>query len=173
MLQPLCMPALIYLLYSLTHVIIDMYKENYNKAMIEFWLSAIFTLLLNVLCQQGLGIVSWLIVSIPFILMTTIASLLLFSFKLNPATGQPLQPTQTQTQTTQTIQTQPQTIQTQPQTTQTQPQTTQPQTTQTQPTQTQPTQTPTQTQPIQTHPSGYAYPIDAKYKFSNYPHSAP
>lgn len=158
MLQPLCMPALIYLLYSLTHVIIDTYKEQYSKAMIEFWISAIFTLLLNVLCQQGLGIVSWLIVSIPFILMTTIAGLLLFSFKLNPATGQPLQPTQT-TQSTQS--TQP----TQPtQTTQT-----------TQPTQ--PTQTTQTTQPTpqtkQTHPSGYAYPIVARYNPSKYPHSAP
>ena len=90
MLQPLCMPALIYLIYSLSHVIIDMYKEQYSKAMIEFWLSAIFTLLLNILCQQGLGIVSWFIVSIPFLLMTTIATLLLFAFKLNPATGEPL-----------------------------------------------------------------------------------
>jgi hypothetical protein len=146
MLQPLCMPALIYLMYSLTHVIIDTYKEQYNKAMIEFWISAIFTLLLNVLCQQGLGIVSWLIVSIPFILMTTIAGLLLFSFKLNPATGQPLQTTQPQT---------------------TQPQTTQPQTTQ--PTQT--AQPAPQTK--QTHPSGYAYPIVARYNPSKYPHSAP
>ena len=92
MLQSLCMPALIYLIYSLTHVIIDMYKEQYSKAMIEFWLSAIFTLLLNILCQQGLGIVSWLIVSIPFVLMTTIASILLFAFEVNPATGKPLQP---------------------------------------------------------------------------------
>ena len=150
MLQPLCMPALIYLLYSLTHVIIDTYKEQYSKAMIEFWISAIFTLLLNVLCQQGLGIVSWLIVSIPFILMTTIAGLLLFSFKLNPATGQPLQSTQT---------------------TQTQPTQTQP--TQTQPTQTQPTQTQTTPQTKQTHPSGYAYPIVARYNPSKYPHSAP
>jgi hypothetical protein len=144
------MPALIYLLYSLTHVIIDTYKEQYSKAMIEFWISAIFTLLLNVLCQQGLGIVSWLIVSIPFILMTTIAGLLLFSFKLNPATGQPLQSTQT---------------------TQTQPTQTQP--TQTQPTQTQPTQTQTTPQTKQTHPSGYAYPIVARYNPSKYPHSAP
>jgi hypothetical protein len=146
------MPALIYLMYSLTHVIIDMYKEQYNKAMIEFWISAIFTLLLNVLCQQGLGIVSWIIVSIPFILMTTIASLLLFSFKLNPATGQPLQPTQP---------TQP------PHTTQTQPT----QSTQTQPTQTQSTQPTPETK--QTHPSGYAYPIVARYNPSKYPHSAP
>jgi len=146
MLQPLCMPALIYLMYSLTHVIIDMYKEQYNKAIIEFWISAIFTLLLNVLCQQGLGIVSWLIVSIPFILMTTIAGLLLFSFKLNPATGQPLQTDQAQgTQSTQP---------TQP----------------TQPTQTTQTTQPTQTTPEtkQTHPSGYAYPIVARYNPSKF-----
>jgi hypothetical protein len=92
MLQPLCMPALIFLLFSVTHVIIDMYKENYDKAVIEFLIGSIFTLLLNLLCQQGLGIVSWFIVSIPFLLMTTIAGILLYSFKVNPATGQPLPP---------------------------------------------------------------------------------
>ena len=96
MLQNLCMPALIYLIYSMTHVIIDMYKEVYCKAMIEFWMSAIFTLLLNILCQRGLGIISWLIVSIPFILMTTIATLLMFSFEVNPATGEPLEKTETE-----------------------------------------------------------------------------
>jgi len=93
------MPALIYLIYSMTHVIIDMYKEEYSKAMIEFWISAIFTLLLNILCQRGLGIVSWLIISIPFILMTTIATLLMFAFEVNPATGQPLEKKETTDET--------------------------------------------------------------------------
>lgn len=136
MLQSLCMPALIYLIYSLTHVIIDMYKAEYSKAMIEFWLSAIFTLLLNILCQQGLGIVSWLIVSIPFVLMTTIASILLFAFEVNPATGKPL------TNTTNT---------TQPNTTQ--PNTTQPNTTQ--PVKPSPYAYPIVAQYKNTHPSGY------------------
>ena len=94
MLQPLCMPALIFLLFSVTHVIVDMYKEQYDRALIEFFIGAIFTLLLNLLCQQGLGIVSWFIISIPFLLMTTIAGILLYSFQVNPATGQPLQSSQ-------------------------------------------------------------------------------
>ena len=102
MLQNLCMPALIYLIYSITHVIIDMYKEEYSKAMIEFWISVMFTLLLNILCQRGLGIVSWLIVSIPFILMTTIATLLMYAFDTNPATGQPLETDTKETETTET-----------------------------------------------------------------------
>ena len=95
MLNQLCMPALIYLIFSFTHVVIDMYKGLYNTAVIEIWISAVFTLLLNLLCQQNLGIISWFIVSIPFLLMTVIATLVLFVFKLNPATGQAL-PSSTQ-----------------------------------------------------------------------------
>ena len=92
MLEKLCMPALIYFVFSMTHVIIDTYKGLYNTAIIEFWLSAVFTILLNLLCTHDLGIVSWLIISIPFVLMTVIATLLLFAFNLNPATGQALTP---------------------------------------------------------------------------------
>lgn len=90
MLNKLCMPALIYLIFSFTHVIVDTYKQLYNTAIIEVWISVVFTLLLNLLCQQNLGFISWLIISIPFLLMTVIASLILFVFKLNPATGQAL-----------------------------------------------------------------------------------
>jgi hypothetical protein len=84
------MPSLIYLIYSVTHVMIDVYKENYNRAMVEFFISALFTVLLNLLCMEGLGIISWIIISIPFVLMTTIASILLFAFHLDPTTGKPL-----------------------------------------------------------------------------------
>lgn len=103
----LCMPALIYLVYSFTHVVIDTYRGLYNTAVIELWIGVVFTLLLNALCDQELGIVAWLIISIPFLLMTVIASLLLFMFRLNPATGQALPQSQTQTQTSQNTQNQP------------------------------------------------------------------
>ena len=171
MLNKLCMPALIYLIFSFTHVVIDTYKELYNTAIIEVWISVVFTLLLNLLCQQNLGFISWLIISIPFLLMTVIASLILFVFKLNPATGkalQPPQPTSTQstesTQSTQSTESQPASTQsTQPQT-QPQPQTTQTtesqpastqstQSTESQPQPTQSTQTQTQPQPQTTQPT--------------------
>ncbi len=87
MIEKLCMPALIYLIYSTSHVIIDTYKGLYNMAFVKVFQAILFTFLLNVLCQNGLGIISWLIVSIPFILMTVIATVLLFVFGLNPATG--------------------------------------------------------------------------------------
>ena len=95
MLNQLCMPALIFLIYSITHIMIDLYKEQYNRVIIEFFISALFTVLLNLLCMEGLSVISWIIISIPFILMTTIASILLFVFQLNPTTGKQLSQTQT------------------------------------------------------------------------------
>jgi uncharacterized protein YacL len=100
------MPALIYLVYSFTHVVIDTYRGLYNTAVIELWVGVVFTLLLNVLCDQELGIISWLIISIPFLLMTVIASLILFVFRLNPATGQAITQNQSQTNQSQTNQSQ-------------------------------------------------------------------
>jgi TolA-binding protein len=47
----------------------------------------VFTLLLNILCNRGLGIISWLIVFIPFILMTYITAILLYTFGLSPTKG--------------------------------------------------------------------------------------
>ena len=45
------------------------------------------TLLLNALCEEGMGIISWIIVFIPFILMSVIVTMLLYIFGLDAATG--------------------------------------------------------------------------------------
>jgi hypothetical protein len=83
----LCAPALIYLVFSITQIIIDTFKGFYNTALMKFVVMIMVTLLLNALCQQGLNIVSWFIVFIPFIFMTFIVSLLLYIFGLDASTG--------------------------------------------------------------------------------------
>ena len=87
MIDVLCPPALLYVVFSVTHIVIDIYKQLYNTAFLKFLVMILFTLLLNLLCKQGLGIISWFIVFIPFITMTIISSILLFIFKLSPSTG--------------------------------------------------------------------------------------
>lgn len=82
-----CSPALIYLVFSLTQVTIDTMHGHYNKAFIKLWVSMIFTLLLNHLCHRGLGLVSWIIVFIPFLLMSIIVTMLLVMFGFDPETG--------------------------------------------------------------------------------------
>jgi len=79
-----CAPAIIYIGFTLTHIIIDTFKQLYNLAFMKFLVMIVFTLVLNILCKKGLGIISWFIVFVPFIFMTIISSTLLFAFGLNP-----------------------------------------------------------------------------------------
>ena len=83
----LCSPALIYLVFSLTQVVVDSIKGLYNVALLKFTMMVLFTLLLNILCERGLSVISWIIVFVPFILMSVITSILLFIFGLDPTTG--------------------------------------------------------------------------------------
>lgn len=83
----LCPPALIYLVFSITQVVIDTIRGLYNTALMKIWVALVFTILLNYLCTLGLGIVSWFIVFVPFILMTVIVSILLLMFGLDPSSG--------------------------------------------------------------------------------------
>jgi hypothetical protein len=83
----LCPPALIYIAFSITQIIVDTFKGLYNTAIMKLVVSVIITLLLNTLCTTGMGIISWLIVFIPFIFMTVIVGILLYTFGLDPETG--------------------------------------------------------------------------------------
>jgi hypothetical protein len=83
----LCPPAIIYLIFSITQIIIDTFKGLYNTAFIKVIVTTMVTFLLNILCEKGLSVVSWIIVFVPFILMTVIVTMLLYIFGLDAATG--------------------------------------------------------------------------------------
>ena len=83
----ICSPAFIYLCFSLTQITVDTVKEEYNKAFFKFCIMIIFTMLLNNLCMRGLGVVSWIIVFVPFMLMSTVTAILLYVFGFDPTTG--------------------------------------------------------------------------------------
>jgi len=85
--QQLCAPAIIYLIFSIIQIIIDTIKGLYNTALMKVIVMVMVTFLLQILCNRGLNVISWIIVFIPFILMTVIVSLLLYFFGLNSSTG--------------------------------------------------------------------------------------
>jgi len=97
----LCPPALIYVVFSLAQILIDMFKGLYNTAFMKFVVSILVTLLLNGLCEGGLGVISWIIVFIPFILMTFVVAMLLYIFGLNASIGAASMQTTTTTQSPQ------------------------------------------------------------------------
>lgn len=84
----ICAPALIYIVFSLTQIIIDTIKGLYNTALVKFMVTILITIMLNALCQSGMSIISWIIVFVPFILMSVIVGILLYVFGLDPASGQ-------------------------------------------------------------------------------------
>ena len=83
----LCAPALIYIAFSLTQIVVDTFKGLYNTALFKFIVMIIVTFLLNALCQSNMTIISWIIVFIPFIFMSVIVAILLYVFGLDAATG--------------------------------------------------------------------------------------
>lgn len=83
----LCAPTIIYIIFSITQILIDTFKGLYNTAFIKTIVMIMISFLLNILCQSGLGIISWIIVFIPFIFMTVIVAFLLYIFGLNASTG--------------------------------------------------------------------------------------
>tara|TARA_B110000967_G_scaffold202143_1_gene240469 strand:+ start:78 stop:626 length:549 start_codon:yes stop_codon:yes gene_type:complete len=83
----LCTPALVYFVFSLTQIAIDIFKYENNRAFFKAIVMIIFTTLLNILCSRGLGIVSWIIVFVPFMLMSFITTILLVVFGLDPSSG--------------------------------------------------------------------------------------
>jgi hypothetical protein len=85
--ERLCTPAIIYVVFSVVQILMDLYTGLINTALIKFIVMVIMTILLNILCQRDLAIISWIIVFIPFIMMTFIVSLILYIFGLSKATG--------------------------------------------------------------------------------------
>lgn len=87
MIDELCPPAILYIAFSITHILLDTLTGMYNTAILKFMVMIFFAVVLNILCNRGLGIISWFIVFIPFIMMTIIASMLLVVFGLAPTRG--------------------------------------------------------------------------------------
>ena len=82
----LCPPAIIYLIFSITQILIDIYNKLYDEAITKFIVAGMVTMLLNILCEKGLIVVSWLIVLVPFIFMTFIMVMILYVFGVEAIT---------------------------------------------------------------------------------------
>jgi len=78
----LCPPALIYLIFSLIQIFLDLVNQQQSVALTKTFVAVVVTALLHMLCLNGLGVISWIIVFIPFMLMTVIVALLMYTFGL-------------------------------------------------------------------------------------------
>lgn len=83
----LCSPALIYLAFSIIQLILDMSHGKFKLAIAKLFITLIFTYLLNLLCDQKLTKLSWVIVFLPFIFMGYISLLLVYALGFSDKNG--------------------------------------------------------------------------------------
>tara|TARA_B100000424_G_C22840208_1_gene448389 strand:+ start:236 stop:526 length:291 start_codon:yes stop_codon:yes gene_type:complete len=80
-----CTPALIYLVFIIVHVIIELKEYDKRGALLQLLLGIIVALLLQFLCMKGMTVISWIIVLIPFIFYTYMVVILYNVFGIDPS----------------------------------------------------------------------------------------
>jgi hypothetical protein len=71
----LCPPALLYLLYVVIHTGLDLSLGRFGTAVIKTVMGISGVVILDALCSVDLGIVSWVIVATPFIMVALASSI--------------------------------------------------------------------------------------------------
>ena len=71
----LCPPALLYLLYSVVHVGLDLSQAMFLTATVKLIMALAGVFVLDALCSVELGVVSWVIIATPFIMMALATSI--------------------------------------------------------------------------------------------------
>lgn len=71
----LCPPALLYLLYIVIHVGLDLSLSMFVTALAKVVMGVAGVVILDALCSVDLGVVSWAIVSTPFIMVALATSI--------------------------------------------------------------------------------------------------
>ena len=80
----LCPPALIYIVFSLINIVINLSEAQYKNALTNTIICGIFTCLLQIFCMANLSMVSWILVFIPIILYTYMTLVIFLVFRFNP-----------------------------------------------------------------------------------------
>lgn len=71
----LCPPALLYLIYSVVHIGLDLSQGLFVTALIKLVMGVAGVVVLDTLCGIELGVVSWAIIATPFIMMALATSI--------------------------------------------------------------------------------------------------
>jgi ABC-type Na+ efflux pump permease subunit len=83
----ICAPAIIFLIFSLAHIVLDVAENQMTTATIRAVVMVVCTLLLDALCVRGQSMVAWVFVMVPFIIQASLIGFLVARFGLDTATG--------------------------------------------------------------------------------------
>ena len=83
----LCAPVIIYLLFCVIQILIDLLEGLYNSAFVKTLISVAVSAVLYFLCMKDYLLIAWIIVLIPFLIMSFTTTILLYKLNLNKDLG--------------------------------------------------------------------------------------
>ena len=75
-LDSFCTPAIVYIVFSFVHVLMAIFENEPKGAFLQAVMGLLITLLLQLLCMNGLSLLSWIIAFLPLIFYTYMTILL-------------------------------------------------------------------------------------------------
>lgn len=83
--EKLCPPAIVFIVFALIHIIMELYDYKYSRALLKAIMTILVICLLQALCLVGMQIVSWVIVFMPLIIYSYMTLVIYFVFGTDPA----------------------------------------------------------------------------------------
>lgn len=87
MLDGLCSPVILYVAFSIAHVVSDLSLGMTGQAVTRSAIAVLIAFVLQLMCERGMSIVSWIIVFIPFVSMGLLTALAVAAFNLGDERG--------------------------------------------------------------------------------------
>ena len=80
----LCPPALLYVVFFMISIIVELSESNYKDAFTQTIICIIFTCILQLFCMADMSILAWILVFIPVILYTYMVLIIFLVFRMSP-----------------------------------------------------------------------------------------
>jgi hypothetical protein len=84
LLEQLCPPSIIFVVFLFIFLTIDLYDNNYRTAFAKMIIGFIIVSLLQVLCLSDLAVLAWMIVFLPLIIYTYMTIVIYSAFGIDP-----------------------------------------------------------------------------------------
>jgi hypothetical protein len=80
----LCPPALLYVVFFIISIVIELSEEKYRTAFTQTIICIVFTCILQLFCMADMSLMAWILVFIPIIMYTYMVLIIFLVFRMSP-----------------------------------------------------------------------------------------
>jgi hypothetical protein len=80
----LCPPAILYVVFFMISIVIELSEEKYRTAFTQTIICIVFTCILQLFCMADMSLMAWILVFIPIIMYTYMVLIIFLVFRMSP-----------------------------------------------------------------------------------------